>query len=1210
MRIKELFAANRDIYRSIEKVISYGADQEAKLKSEISEYIVTDAIEDELHDILEKMDRAMSSGEAHEVGVWVSGFYGSGKSSFTKYLGLALDKNITIDGTPFLTHLADRCQRATTKALLSKVASAYPATVVFLSLDSESLAGAEMKNVSTTLFYKALERAGFSKNRLVAQLEIKLDRDDKLDDYKAFMEEQAGGVPYETIQSDELTLNALAPKAAHHFYPTLFTNESLFSTDVSESIRFSDDEANEMVDILRKRFGNEYLVFVIDEVGQYVGSQSDLILNLQGLATNLKSIGEGKIWIFGTGQQTLMEDNAAAALNSPELFKLKDRFPVAINLLANDITEICYRRLLTKSPEGQSTLENLYSQHGPKLQHNSKLEDAGIYSTSLDSTTFTNLYPFLPSHFDLLLNLLNQLAKSTSGIGLRSAIKVIQDVLVNRHHNDSCAAENNVGWLANVVTFFNGMEEEIKYAFQDKYIAYKNVAIRYPDQPLHASVAKSILVLQILDNMPATAANIAALIHDDIAGDSRLQEVETVLDDFISDPYIPVGQENGTYKFLSEKLNEIQQERAELTLRNHEVNRTLNLVISELFTPLPKARVSDARSETPGLKSRIDGRDYPVSGDRKEVQLIATLAGDAQYETARQDLVNESTQSDCMNKVFLIGHDSEQIRKATTEIQRSKSISEKHKNSPDQDVVAFCRAQEELSRKNEAELERLLRGAFFDGSLVFRGAQQSCTTVGATLESATKALLEDAANRIYDKHAYAAVNAKENAAELFLQKNLNEITSQADPLGLITGTGADRKINTQHPALVALQEHIEPRGQVDGNALMEFFQKPPYGWQKDTIRYLIAALFKSAVVKFKSSGQDITAPGEMALACIKTNNKFKNTNVSIRTEHVDMEVLGRAAQRLTELTGTTVTPFESSIQEAAKTYLLRCQTRIRTLPAQLNDMSCAGTEAITNLQSMITDLLGTDASDAPNEFGSGQSTLYESIVLANNLSTRFQDPGFTSTLSDHCEFSRVLSELGDTPVVETLRSELTETLSLVNDIRSKSDFYQPEHIADLNSALTTMRSAVSTALTETIETQTHDIHAAERDLVASPDWPGLNGEEQNQQLSAIANLTKSDFEPTIHGFRDAQNYISNVHNGIRTVKGAVKSLADERRQKRLELEREEAKIKGEKPARVIQIPVDLSDRNALSKLIQDLQQLKEDLASCPDIDVTFSRGED
>ncbi|HNT54853.1 MAG TPA: hypothetical protein PKG95_09090, partial [Anaerolineaceae bacterium] len=177
MQIKSLFDPSKNIYRTIEKVISYNASQEARLKSEITEYIATESIEDQLEKLLSKMQLAMEVGGENEVGVWVSGFYGSGKSSFTKYLGLALDEHAQIDGTRFLKYLQDRLHKSQTRALLNTVASRFPAAVVMLDLASEMLAGATMEEVSTVLYYKVLQWAGYSQNLKVAAFERRLKKD-------------------------------------------------------------------------------------------------------------------------------------------------------------------------------------------------------------------------------------------------------------------------------------------------------------------------------------------------------------------------------------------------------------------------------------------------------------------------------------------------------------------------------------------------------------------------------------------------------------------------------------------------------------------------------------------------------------------------------------------------------------------------------------------------------------------------------------------------------------------------------------------------------------------------------------------------------------------------------------------------------------------------------------------------------------------------
>ncbi|MCB1996567.1 MAG: BREX system P-loop protein BrxC, partial [Rhodoferax sp.] len=373
MNIKQLFDPSKDIYRSIEKVIAYGVSQEERLKKEVSEYVVTDSIDEQFNKLLLKMQAAMDAGGENEVGVWVSGFYGSGKSSFTKYLGLAFDDRIQIDGAPFRQHLQDRLKRTTTRQLLSTVAKRFPAAVLLLDLASEQLAGATMEEVSTVLFYKVLQWAGYSRNLKVAALERRLRREGRYDEFLKLFEEATGGEPWSKYRDDDLVVDSLVPGIAHQLYPQLFKTESSFTTETSDVVVFENDRVKEMLAIAREASGKDYIIFIIDEVGQYVGSRQNLILNLDGLSKNLKALGGGKVWIIGTAQQTLTEDDPRAALNSPQLFKLKDRFPIQIDLEANDIKEICFTRLLGKSPQGADALGALFDQHGQALRHNTKL---------------------------------------------------------------------------------------------------------------------------------------------------------------------------------------------------------------------------------------------------------------------------------------------------------------------------------------------------------------------------------------------------------------------------------------------------------------------------------------------------------------------------------------------------------------------------------------------------------------------------------------------------------------------------------------------------------------------------------------------------------------------------------------------------------------------------------------------------------------------
>src|SRR5690606_22869311 len=118
----------------------------------------------------------------------------------------------------------------------------------------------------------------------------------------------------------------------------------------------------------------ENIIFVIDEVGQYISAKESLILSLQGTLENLKDIGAGKAWLLATAQQTLTEDNPSSRLNSDKLYKLKDRFPIKAEIEASDIKEICTQRILGKSSAFSDKLKELYKTNGDKLRLYTKLE--------------------------------------------------------------------------------------------------------------------------------------------------------------------------------------------------------------------------------------------------------------------------------------------------------------------------------------------------------------------------------------------------------------------------------------------------------------------------------------------------------------------------------------------------------------------------------------------------------------------------------------------------------------------------------------------------------------------------------------------------------------------------------------------------------------------------------------------------------------------
>ena len=1205
MEIKTLFDSNKDIYRTIEKVITYGVSQEERLKAEISEYVVTESIEEQFEKLLSRMQSAMEAGGQNEVGVWVSGFYGSGKSSFTKYLGLAFDDNIKIDGTPFIQHLQDRFKKATTKALLNSVSKRFPAAVLMLDLASEQLAGATMEEVSTVLYYKVLQWAGYSRNLKVAAFERKLKKENRHDEFLQAFSDYTEGLEWDDYRNDELIVDSVIPDIAHQMYPTLFKTASSFTTEASEVIRFENDRVKEMIEIAREASGKEHIIFIIDEVGQYVGSRNNLILNLDGLAKNLKDIGDGKVWVIGTAQQTLTEDDPKASLNSPELYKLKDRFPIQIDLEANDIKEICYTRLLSKSPAGENTLGELFDNHGQALRNHTKLVDARAYGADFDKQTFINLYPFLPAHFDLLLHLLGALAKSTGGIGLRSAIKVIQDVLVEGADGTTPIANQPVGWIANTVTLFDALKKDIEKGYPALYQSVGKVKIRFSDSELHQDIAKTVCVLQILGNLPISLQNVTSLMHAGITSASNADAVKKAVDELINDPIVPFGEQDGNLLFFSEKLNNIEQERATIPLRPIELRRIQNESLKEAYSPLPSTNLHGSLSVQTGLKAQASGGGVPasLSGERNSVQTIVELVDPKDYEATKIRLTSESREKTAQHTIFAFGRTTPEMDDLISDIYRCREIANKYRNEPDQEVKEYCAGQSEIAKRKLSELERLLKRSLLQGSFIFRGEVTAVESLNQDLIEAGRKHLASVAAQVFDRYNEAPVRVNTNLAEKMLSINtLSGITSDIDPLGLVQRTGGSPSINIEHKAITSIRDIIERQGSIDGKRLSDIFTEAPYGWSQDTLRYLIAAMLLAGGIKLKSAGREIIVRGQQAIDALKTNNTFKTVGVSLREERPSMEVLARSAERLTELSGDSVVPLEDEISKAAVKLLPTLQYKYSSLTEKLKSLGLVGAERVDVLASNIKDVISSDGSDVSARLGGEDSDFYNSLKWAADLLRALQN-GLEDTLLDLQKHRNGLASLPDSGSPHQLKTELADQLSDVSERLKQNDFFK--YSTELASHLTAIKSRVrDTAITMQKE-QAERINDAEQDLVNVAEWQELTVPEQQAVFSDLENLALVVSEDLV-GLRQLVNQEYNIQSQLNDIKQRIVRMGQQRVKDKLIQEQQTGTEEVKKITRSLKTRARITNIDDLKKVIAQLEQMRQELQYAHEFELLLS----
>src|SRR5574344_141672 len=192
MIIQNMFS--KPIDRDIKGVIKVGQDDNANVKQELEEYVVTRQLSKHFNDFFANYAKSIN-GNTDKMGVWISGFFGSGKSHFLKILSYLLE-NKEVDGKRAVDYFVDDKKIADSMVLSDmKLAATIPTDVVLFNIDSKSeMTGKQSKDAIVSVFLKVFnEMQGFcGSNPFLADLERKLTEDGKFEEFKEKFEDSFG----------------------------------------------------------------------------------------------------------------------------------------------------------------------------------------------------------------------------------------------------------------------------------------------------------------------------------------------------------------------------------------------------------------------------------------------------------------------------------------------------------------------------------------------------------------------------------------------------------------------------------------------------------------------------------------------------------------------------------------------------------------------------------------------------------------------------------------------------------------------------------------------------------------------------------------------------------------------------------------------------------------------------------------------------------
>ena len=344
MLIRDMFA--EDINRPINGVIKVDQDSTDVIEQEVREYVITKELKKHFISFFDYYSEAFEK-PTDDIGVWISGFFGSGKSHFLKMLSYILE-NRDIDGIstvemfrkkfaddPATFMLIDRSTRSKTETILFNID-------IEGSINKDKTA---VLRVFAKMFYTHL--GFYGENLKVAMLEQYIDQLGKTEEFRRVFEAKKGKSWVDQRKAFAFNGKFIIPALMEVLDMTEEDAKRWFNdkTAVEFSIAQLVEDIKAYVNSKPRDFR---LLFMIDEVGQYVGTDTDMLLNLQSLTEKIGSECGGKVWVMCTGQEAIDEIIKA---RENEFSRIQARFKTRLSLSSSSADEVIQKRILLKTDE-------------------------------------------------------------------------------------------------------------------------------------------------------------------------------------------------------------------------------------------------------------------------------------------------------------------------------------------------------------------------------------------------------------------------------------------------------------------------------------------------------------------------------------------------------------------------------------------------------------------------------------------------------------------------------------------------------------------------------------------------------------------------------------------------------------------------------------------------------------------------------------------
>lgn len=876
MQLKNMF--ERDIERKIKGVIVVGEDQ--KIKEELEEYVVTKEIAKHLNKFYQNYVRGINN-ETDRVGVWISGFFGSGKSHFLKILSYILSNEL-VDGKRPVEYFESKIEDKMLYADMERSARINTETILF-NIDSKNPDKDKTNAILYTFLRVFNEHRGFSGEKPgLAEFEKMLVEEGIYENFKAEFENITGKLWTERRNAYKFDAKKIV-KALVNVSDNL-TEEAAMGliNNINDYKVGIEDFAKEVKEYIDTKEDDFHLVFLVDEVGQFIGDNSELMVNLQTVTEDLRKTCKGKAWVVVTAQESIDD---ILKVKGDDFSKIQGRFDTKLSLSSVSVDEVIKRRLLQKTPQAVLELKELYAKEEYTLKNLIKFEDGRSDLLGYSSENeFVQVYPFIPYQFNLLQSVFEQVRKhGNSGKhlskGERSMLEAFQSSALEYLTRDEDILIPFDAFYETISQFLNPTITRVIIR------ASENPALK--EDPMNLRVLKVLFMLKYIGEIPENIENITTLLITNIQEKrSDLEpKVKEALRKLEKETLIQKDIQNDIerYIFLTDDEQDVNREIKDIRIDEETIRKEIGGYIFNDLYHIKKYRYQDNYDFE--INRKIDNEEVGRQVGHLCIHILTPASKD--YNASKQELIMKSDNKEVIVK---LGSSDKYLELMEEALKIDNYIKKKDETNLPTNIKNIINNKKDEIRAKKLRAKNLIEAAIKEAEFIVNGNEE--VIKGSSVKEKLNGALEIATKKVYQRLDEIKKNI---GSEKEIEDILNPIVSEI--------TLTDIKFeDVNASAIKDVMEFIKISGrEISLKDVLDRYNQPVYGWKILDIQGIVAILFKNQEIKIRHAGKYANISDYKKLSKTLTTSSEKESIMISERAKVDVKLIKNVKEVAYEL---------------------------------------------------------------------------------------------------------------------------------------------------------------------------------------------------------------------------------------------------------------------------------------------------------------------